>query len=182
MKRPARIPAAIFSIGVAASVLHGQTIPTERAIFPTETRLEPAITLHGIDGKMVQVAEAALLGLAHHTVNTTDHGTAVTFEGVLLADLLANVATPTGEQFRGTAASYYVEARGIDGYRAVFAWAELDPSFTDRKICLVMRRFGLRLPSKDGPFLIVVPDEKRQSRWVRNAVELWIKKTGGAGM
>jgi hypothetical protein len=43
-----------------------------------------------------------------------------------------------------------VEAK--DGYRAVFAWAELDLLFMEKPIYLVTKRDGKPLSEEDGPF------------------------------
>ncbi|MFO0893059.1 MAG: molybdopterin-dependent oxidoreductase, partial [Isosphaeraceae bacterium] len=59
-----------------------------------------------------------------------------------------------------------------DGYRAVFALPELDPDFTDRPVLLADRRDGRPLPGKDGPLQVIVPSDKRHSRWVRQVVAL----------
>ena len=99
----------------------------------------------------------------------------VTFEGVLLTDLLAKVATPTGDVFHSTAASYYLVAEGRDGYRAVFAWAELDPSFMDKAVYVVTKRDGKPLSENEGPFELVVPGEKRNARWVRQLSSLRVR-------
>ncbi|MDG3006126.1 hypothetical protein [Paludisphaera mucosa] len=50
-----------------------------------------------------------------------------------------------------------------DGYRALFALPELDPSFTDRVILLADRRAGKPLDDRQGPLRIVAPGEKRPS-------------------
>ncbi|HEY1218858.1 MAG TPA: molybdopterin-dependent oxidoreductase [Bryobacteraceae bacterium] len=99
----------------------------------------------------------------------------MTFQGVLLTDLLAKVTTPTGDEHRHTAASYYLVAEGRDGYRAVFAWAELDPSFTDKAVYVVTARDGKPLPESDGPFQLVVPGERRNARWVRQLSALRVE-------
>jgi hypothetical protein len=52
------------------------------------------------------------------------------------------VGTQTGKDLRGKQMALYVLASASDGYRAVFALAELDPAFTDRHILLVDRRDG----------------------------------------
>ena len=86
--------------------------------------------------------------------------------------MLAKVATPTGEKFHKTAASHYMVAEGRDGYRAVFAWAELDPTFSDKAVYVVTKRDGKPLPESDGPYELVVPGEKRNARWVRHLTSL----------
>jgi len=118
-------------------------------------------------------SELALL--PQRTIAVSDHGAPVTFQGVLLAEMLAKVTTPTGDQDHHTAASYYLVAEGRDGYRAVFAWAELDSSFTDKAVYVVITRDGKPLPESDGPFQLVVPGEKSNVRWVRQLSELRIE-------
>jgi hypothetical protein len=84
-----------------------------------------------------------------------------------LTDVLAKARTPTGEAFNKTVASYYLMAEAHDGYKAVFSWVEVDPTFTDRKVYIATKRDNKALSAKDGPFELIVPGEKRYSRWVR---------------
>jgi len=111
------------------------------------------------------VSELALL--QQRSITTTDHESTVTFQGVLLTDVLAKVLTPAGEKYHHTSASYYLVAEGRDGYRAVFSWAELDPSFTDKAVFVATKRDGKPLAENEGQFELVVPGEKRKARWVR---------------
>jgi hypothetical protein len=170
---------AVIFFFVVCAALQGQGLP-EKAIrlgesFPPE--IDAArVLVSGLNGSAIELTTADLAKLPRQTVKASDHA----FEGVLLWDVLAKVETPTGEKYRSAAASYYVEVRALDGYRAVFSWAEVDPAFTDRKVYLVTRRDGRPLMGKDGPFLTVVPDDKRQSRWVRQAIAVTIVATGSA--
>jgi hypothetical protein len=81
-----------------------------------------------------------------------------------------------GEAFHKTGASYYVVVDAADGYKAVFAWAEIDPSFTDRKVYLVTRRDGKPLADSEGPFRLVVPGDKRGGRAVHQVTGLTLKQ------
>ena len=65
-------------------------------------------------------------------MKAASHGTSVTFDGVLLTEVLSNVALPTDEMFHNTAASYFLVVEATDGYKAVFAWAELYSTFMDK--------------------------------------------------
>jgi hypothetical protein len=47
-----------------------------------------------------------------------------------------------------------------DGYRVVIALPELDPGFTDKQILLADKRETHPLNDKEGPYRIVIPDEK----------------------
>jgi hypothetical protein len=121
----------------------------------------------GTVGPDFSFSAAELALLQQRTITATDRGKPVAFQGVLLADVLGKVATPTGERFHHTAASYYLVAEGRDGYRAVFAWAELDSTFMDKAVYVVTKRDGKPLSEDDGPFQLVAPGEKRNARWVR---------------
>lgn len=63
-----------------------------------------------------------------------------------------------------------------DGYRAVFALPRLDHAFTKRVILLADRRDGKALSVMEGPLRVVVIDEKRQGRWVRQVISLSIRR------
>ena len=127
----------------------------------------PTLALQGISGTSATLSASDIANLPNQTIRTTDHGTPVTFDGVLLNDVLASVRTPTGETFNKSVASYYLIAEAHDGYKAVFTWAEIDPTFTDRKVYVVTKREGNPLTAKDGPYELIVPGERRFSRWVR---------------
>ena len=159
----------------ATSIVFGQDAPRKMKNLTYEM-VAPTIAVTGLAGTKATLTAVDLSKLPQQTVKATDHGTAVTFEGVLLSDLLAKVATPTGEKFHSTGASYYVLADAADAYKAVFAWAEVDPGFTDPKVYVVTKRDGKPLAEKDGPFQLIVPGEKRNGRWVRQLKSLTIKQ------
>lgn len=134
------------------------------------------LVVQGVGGKSVTLSVLELSKLPQQTVKVTDHGTPATFEGVLVTDVLAKVDLPLGEKFHSTAASYYLTVEAKDGYRAVFAWAELDSTFMDKAVYVVTKRDGRPLTDKDGPFELVVPGEKRGARWVRQLTALKIRQ------
>jgi hypothetical protein len=59
-----------------------------------------------------------------------------------------------------------------DGYRVVIALPEIDPAFTDKQFVLAFLKDGKALDEKEGPYRIVIPDEKRMARWVRQVTML----------
>ena len=61
----------------------------------------------------------------------------------------------------------YLLVEAADGYRVVFALPELDPAFTERMVLLADHRDGQPLTTTEGPLRLVVPDDKRHARWVR---------------
>lgn len=174
MKRMVPVLAVAASLSLTAIGFGQDKERQVRARFPPEI-VSATLTVNGIEQTAV-VSEDDLSNLTQHTVTTTDHGAQVTFQGVLLTDLLQKVDLPTGEKFHSTAASYYLVAAGHDGYRAVFSWAEADSSFMDKPVYVVMNRDGKPLSEKDGPLELVVPGEKRNARWVRQLVALRLRR------
>jgi hypothetical protein len=124
-----------------------------------------ALTVQNLEGKPVRITAEELTRLAQHPIKASEHGTPATFEGVILSDVLAKVGVPFGEKLRGKALSQYLLVEAADGYRSVFALPELDPAFSEKRVYLVTKRDGKPLSEKEGPFRIVVPDEKRPARW-----------------
>jgi hypothetical protein len=49
---------------------------------------------------------------------------------------------------------------------------EIDSAFTDKPIILAFLKDGKSLDDKEGPYRIVIPDEKRMARWVRQVTAL----------
>jgi DMSO/TMAO reductase YedYZ molybdopterin-dependent catalytic subunit len=94
-------------------------------------------------------------------------GNEATFTGVALVDLLRLAEVPLGEKLRGSHMALYLLIEAADGYRVVFALPELDPAFAERVVLLADRRDGQPLSTAEGPLRLVVPDEKRHARWVR---------------
>jgi len=135
-----------------------------------------ALVVQGIGGTSATLSVSDLSKLPQQIVKTTDHGMPATFEGVLLTDVLAKVDLPLGEKFHSTGASYYMVVEARDGYRAVFAWAELDSGFMDKSVYVVTKRDGKPLSEKDGPVQLVAPGEKRAGRWVRQVTALKIRQ------
>ena len=60
----------------------------------------PTLMVQGISGTSITLSTSDIAKLTQQTIKTTDHGAPVTFESVLLNDVLANVRTPTGEVFQ----------------------------------------------------------------------------------
>jgi len=136
----------------------------------------PAISIDGGNGHTATLTVAELAALPQQTIKAIEHGTSVTFEGVPLSEVLAKVQAPVGEELRGKALADYLLVEAADGYRAVFALAELDPAFSDKRVYLATKRDGKPLSEKEGPFRIVAPDEKRPARWVRQVTALKIRE------
>lgn len=56
--------------------------------------------------------------------------------------------------------------------------AEFDPAFGASGAILADSRDGKPLDAHEGPFRIVVPEEKRQGRWVRQVTGIALRSAG----
>lgn len=136
----------------------------------------PSFSVHGLGDKTVVITTEDLAKLPHHKIQTEDHGKPASFNGVLLSDILSKVDLPVGDKYHTTSSSYYVLAEGKDGYRAVYAWAELCSEFMDKPVYVVTERDGKPLPANAMPFQLIAPGEKRGGRWLRQLTSLTLKR------
>jgi len=90
-----------------------------------------------------------------------------TYEGVLLEELLRRAGVPQGDQLRGKLMATCVTAEAEDGYKVVFAIAELDSGIANAEVLVADTVDGAPIDAKRGPFRLVVPHDKRPARWVR---------------
>jgi hypothetical protein len=113
----------------------------------------------------------------HQTVTIFDSHTSAneTYSGVPLMDLLANLGVPHGKDLMGKALANYIVATGADGYRSVVALGEIDPEFHPGLVLVADAMDGKPLDAKTGPFRLVVTEDKRPARCVRNLVSIELK-------
>jgi DMSO/TMAO reductase YedYZ molybdopterin-dependent catalytic subunit len=97
-----------------------------------------------------------------------------TYSGVLLADLLQKAGVTMGSELKGENLTKYLLVDASDGYQVTFALAELDKSYTDRMIILANQVDGKPLLPADGPFRIIVQDEKKPARCIKQVVSFKI--------
>lgn len=147
------------------------------SLTPAPNSQDVALTINGEVEKELKLSLAELAKMTRKSVKAKDHGgKESSFDGVPLHEVLQRAGVKFGEHLRGKALATYLLVTAKDGYTAVFALPELDPAFTDRSILLTDRKDGQSLSAAEGPLRIVVPDEKRHGRWVRQVQALTIKR------
>ncbi|MEW9571655.1 molybdopterin-dependent oxidoreductase [Rhodanobacter sp. Si-c] len=124
----------------------------------------PPITLP--DGRTVQLSAKAIESLPRLSVSATAHGKTARYGGYDLRQVL-EAAGVRASALRGRAMTTIVTVSAPDGYHAVFALAELDPTLGNRQVLLADRENGQPLPPATGPWRLVVPADQRPARWVR---------------
>ena len=80
-----------------------------------------------------------------------------------------------GDSLRGKALANYVVVTGSDGYKSVLALGEIDPVFHPGEVIVADGIDGKPLDAHDGPFKLVVTEDKRPARSVRNLISIELR-------
>ncbi len=158
MHRPgaALVAAAVLCMGAALAQEHVHTAAPGRASAPDA----PSPIAIPLDA-------ATLATLPRTPVEARAHDEPLDCEGVALADLLRKAGALPPDRLAGTQLARYVPVTARDGYRALYALAELDPGTGDRRVVLVDRCDGKPLGDDAGPLRLIAPGDVRPARWVR---------------
>ncbi|QQS45204.1 MAG: molybdopterin-dependent oxidoreductase [Acidobacteriota bacterium] len=141
-----------------------------------QTEYALSVSGEGISAQKLTITD--LMKLPRTKVKAAPHnGKETEYEGVMLGEILKISGQKFGESLRGKALATYLLVEAEDGYQAVFAIPELDIAFTNKVVLLAYRQNNAPLDSKAGPLQIIVPDEKRHARWVRQVKSLVIKRS-----
>lgn len=127
-----------------------------------------ALTISGDVEKLFTLSLEELRHMPRKTLSVKNphDGKQETHEGVPLAELLKRAGVPPGGRMRA-AASAYIVAGATDGFSAVLSVAEADPDFEDSEILVADTLNGVAMGENDGPLRLVLPHERKASRWVR---------------
>jgi hypothetical protein len=135
------------------------------------------LTVQAASGKQTVLSRADLEALPRVKFTMAYHDAAkppTTFEGVLLGAVLAKAGVELGESLKGKGMASCLLVEAADGYRVVIALPEIDFVFTQKQFILVLLKDGKPLDDKEGPYRIVIPEEHRMARWVRQVTTLKI--------
>ncbi|WP_183557021.1 molybdopterin-dependent oxidoreductase [Mucilaginibacter sp. SP1R1] len=97
-----------------------------------------------------------------------------TYSGVIVSEILKNAGVTLGPELKGENLTKYLLVEASDGYQVIFALAELDKGYTDRAIILADQVDGKPLAPGDGPYRIIVQDEKKPARCIKQVTAMQI--------
>jgi DMSO/TMAO reductase YedYZ molybdopterin-dependent catalytic subunit len=134
---------------------------------PAAAAADDTLAIAGDVTQPLTLKPADLKTMPRTTVMVNDEGRQISYEGVLVGELLKRAGAPVGRDLSGKAVATYVRATAKDGYQVVFSLAELDPGFTPNDIIVADTIDGKPLFDYQGPFRIVAPHDKRGARSIR---------------
>ena len=134
------------------------------------------LVLPGEHPQSFNAADIAALPHKNVTFHNVHTNVDETYTGIVLADWLSRLGIPSGDKLRGKALLHYVVATGSDGYKVVLSLAEADPSFHPGEVIVADAMDGKPIAAKDGPFRLIVSEDKFPARCVRSLVSLEVKQ------
>lgn len=143
---------AVFILMVLIAPAFGQAISVEGEV-------ERPSTISMADFEKLPVAEVK---------GKDKDGKEHVFKGATLFSFIQSFGIPAGS--KSFLKSILVTAS--DNYKVVFAFAEIDPEFTSQSIIIATSVDGKPLSKEEGPFRIVVPNDKKHARWIRQVTSI----------
>lgn len=129
---------------------------------------EAVVKITGEVTNPLTIGPAELQQYKQTTVTRKDKdGKAHIYSGVIVSEILTKAGVTLGADLHGKNLVKYLLVEASDGYQVLFALAELDKGFTDRVIILADKIDGQPLAPADGPFRIIVQDEKKPARCIK---------------
>lgn len=135
----------------------------------------PSLTLEVENGRSLKLTTVDIAKLPRRELKAKDHEKEASYSGVELREILRLAEVKLGAELRGSLMAAYVVIEAADGYKVVFGIAELDSGFTDKPVILADAKDSKPLTEKDGMWKIIVPDDKRPGRWVRQVTAIRVK-------
>ena len=143
---------------------------------PLKGQAQTVLTIAGDVTRPITLQEVEVRNMPHIEVTAKDHdGNEHRYAGVALVELLKQAGTTLGGELRGKNLRKFVLVKGVDNYEVLFALPELDPEFASQTILLADSVDGAPLVPGVGPYRVVVPDEKRPTRWVQNVKSIEVR-------
>ena len=170
-----RAPHHLFSMKHFISRILILTVTSAGLLFSQTPPSATTLSINGDVATPLVLTAADIAKLPRKKISALDpSGNQAEYEGVLLGSILKRAGVPLGEELRGKALASYILAKAHDGYQVVFTIAELDPQLGDQTILVADQVNGKPLPKDQGPFRLVLPNDKAAARWIRGVESIEI--------
>ena len=162
-------PALALVLSCQVPVIRGQTPSTFGMI------VDGKLTVGLLDRSPQVMERSDIAKLPHKTVKIRDYsGKPSVYSGVPLEELLEHMGAVFGKEWRQANLGSIVLVESVDQPSVLFAMAEFDTTLTNKRILLADAKDGRPLTAPEGPFRILVPDEKEPTRWVKQVWAIYI--------
>lgn len=112
----------------------------------------------------------------HEAVVVSRDGEKHTYRGPLLRNVLIATCPSVGDVDKHGMTASAVKVIADDGFTAIIAGMEMDSTFQAKPVILAIDRDGAPLDGHYGPFQLIVPEDLRHSRNVRNVRSIELLK------
>jgi hypothetical protein len=166
------------------SEIRGGTSGPEKRYPAKEAKADPkkqaadSLTLVNESGQVSTLSPAELAKLPHQTVRVKDRsGVLATYQGVPLAELLRAAKVALGKDLKGPFLANCLLVEAADGYGVTFSLPEVDPDITNHLVLIADQKNAKPLDAGEGPYRLIVPDDKKHARWVRQVIRISVQAT-----
>ncbi|MEO5568838.1 MAG: hypothetical protein ABIR92_10110, partial [Gemmatimonadaceae bacterium] len=128
-----------------------------------------------VNGRTTTLTAADLRQLKRVSLRIADTRDSSTVSGISLWSVLEKVGSPAAVASGRQRASTYLKLTGADGVSGVIALVEVDPSFSKREVLIIDQRNSKALDPVEGPWRVIVPDDLRHARWIRNLKSITVE-------
>jgi DMSO/TMAO reductase YedYZ molybdopterin-dependent catalytic subunit len=162
----------MFSIAIVSMLALSAGARSDPVAPPASSSLEVV----NESGKVFAFTAADLAKLPQRDMKARDNsGNEVIYAGVEVSAVLKQADVTLGERLRGKLLANHLIIESSDKYRVLFSLPEIDPDWTDNVVLLAVSRNGQPLDAAHGPMQLVVPADKRHSRWVKQVIRLTVR-------
>jgi hypothetical protein len=104
-----------------------------------------------------------------------EDGTVRNYTGVDIQLILNKAGVSFGKDVRRQTLTSYMLIKAGDNYSVIYALAEVDSLFSNKKMILASLEDGKPIPSPFGPLQVIATDEKVHARLIRQVTSIIIK-------
>ena len=167
--------AILLLLGMSAAMSAPAAVrDVEAEVLVVDTGLQDGVAArHAYTGRSLAALPSETVAVGSDPANT------VRYSCTRLQSVLMDAGIPMGKAMRGARLADTVIVTGADGFTVAFALVELDRAFRADPATLCYERDGLPLDAKEGPLRLIVTDDLKKGRWVRQVKSLTVYRAPG---
>ena len=149
-------------------------LSTQFLLFAQQSKVLVSIT--NVENKVTAFSITDLNALPQTTLNVKgEDGAMHNYAGVDINTLLNKAGIFFGKEMRRQTLNSYMLIKAADNYSVLYALAEVDSFFSDKKMILASLKDGQPIPPQFGPLQIITSGEKVHARLIRMVTDIIIK-------